>query len=250
MRLRLRFIFSVLIYTIPFVVYSQEVKQTTLNEAPLPLVALDTTHLPVSIPNKAISQPWNRTAIISDYVTNFLGSTVSSTELGWTGSTTGCIGGSISQLAQNRTMQRINYYRRLVGLSDNTTLDPSRNAAVQEAALMMLANNNLSHTPPLSWLCYTALGATGAGSSNIAIGSFASTATKLYMDDPGLGNEIVGHRRWLLYSRAASFGLGSTLNSDAMWVFNTFVNPPSCHLCGISTGRLCAPPPHSRALVV
>ncbi|OIN59465.1 CAP domain-containing protein [Arsenicibacter rosenii] len=208
----------------PLTANAQVVNEPILNEAPKPANPLDTSLFSVPF-NKAVSQPWNRTAIITDYIQNFVGSSVSVSELGWTGSVSGCVAGSISALAQNRVIQRINYYRRLVGLPDNMTLDPSRNAATQEAALMMLANNSLSHSPPTSWLCYTATGAAGAGSSNIAIGSFAANAIKLYMDDPGSGNEPAGHRRWILYSRANSFGTGSTNNSDALWVFNAFSTP-------------------------
>lgn len=211
---------------VPLTANAQVVNEPILNEAPRPAIPLDTSRIVVPV-NKAVSQPWNRTAIITDYIQNFVGSSVSVSELGWTGSVSGCVAGSISALAQNRVIQRINYYRRLVGLPDNITLDPSRNAATQEAALMMRANNSLSHSPPTSWTCYTAAGALGAGSSNLAIGSFASNAIKLYMDDPGTGNEPVGHRRWILYSRATSFGTGSTTNSDALWVFNTFSAPAS-----------------------
>lgn len=214
------------LHVIPLIVKAQVVYEPRLNEAPKPANPLDTSYF--SIPfNKAISQPWNRTAIIADYFQNYVGSSVSLAELAWTGSTTGCIAGSISTLAQNRTIQRINYYRRLVGLSDNMTLDPSRNAAAQEAALMMLANNDLNHDPPTTWLCYTVLGNLGAANSNLALGAFASNAIKLYMDDPGAGNIVAGHRRWILNSRASSFGVGATSNSDALWVFNPFITPSS-----------------------
>ena len=211
---------------------AQQMPADTLNEAPQrPFPVADSVGLPGSGPNKALSEPWNRTAIVADYYQNYLGSAVSNAQLGWTGSVTACIPGSISQLAQDRTLQRINYYRRLVGLPDNTTFDAGRNAATQATALMMVANNALSHAPPASWLCYTALGATGAGSSNLGLGSHSSQAVKQYIDDGGAGNTAVGHRRWILYSRAGSFGHGNVVGStygfaDALWVFNTPVTPP------------------------
>ena len=40
-------------------------------------------------------------------------------------------------------------------------------AAAQASALMQAANDSLSHTPPTSWKCYTALGATGSATSNL-----------------------------------------------------------------------------------
>ncbi len=219
-------LFSLILYLLSGMAQAQVRQEPVLNEAPKPANPLDTSFIRIPV-NKVVSQPWNRTAIITDYYQNFIGSAVTLAELAWTGSVSGCVAGSISTLSQNRVIQRINYYRRLVGLSDNMTLDPSRNAATREAALMMLANNSLSHNPPASWLCYTALGATGAASSNIAIGSFSSNAIKLYMDDPGSGNVPVGHRRWILNSRANSFGTGATSNSDVLWVFNSFSTPAS-----------------------
>ena len=181
--------------------------------------------IPVAPASKA--SVCNRAAIIADYTANFLGSAVTTTELGWTGAVTGCVSGSISALAQSRTLQRINYYRRLVGVTDNTTFDPSRNTATQDAALMMKANNALSHTPPNTWLCYTAAGNTGAANSNIAYGSHSAQTVKQFIDDGGAGNTAVGHRRWLFYPRQRSFGHGSTDNTDVIWVFNSFVSPPS-----------------------
>ncbi len=195
-----------------------------LNE-PLRRTDLPTGPIPVAPPNKATL--CNRAAIIADYTTNFLGSAVTTTELGWTGSVAGCVSGSISALAQSRTLQRINYYRRLAGVTDNTTFDPSRNTATQDAALMMKANNALSHTPPNTWLCYTAAGYSGADNSNIASGSHSAQSVKQFMDDAGSGNTAVGHRRWLLYTRQGSFGHGSTDITDIIWVFNPFVSPPS-----------------------
>jgi len=164
----------------------------------------------------------NRTAIINDYNTNFLGSALTTTEQNWTGSVAGCVAGTVSALTQTRVLQRINYYRRLVGVSDNTTHDNTRNVQTQQAALMMKANNALSHTPPNTWICYTADGYEGANKSNLALGAFGTGAIKLYVDDPGIGNYAAGHRRWILYSRSLTFGHGSTDNSNALWIFNTF----------------------------
>jgi GEVED domain/Cysteine-rich secretory protein family len=195
-----------------------------LNE-PLRQTDLPTKSIPIVSANKITAN--NRAAIIADYTTNFLGAAVSNTELGWTGAVSGCVSGSISALAQSRTLQRINYYRRLVGVTDNTTFDPSRNVATQNAALMMKANNALDHFPPNTWVCYTAAGYTGAGNSNIASGSHSAQAIKQFIDDGGSNNTAVGHRRWLLYARQSSFGHGSTDNTDIIWVFNTTVTPAS-----------------------
>jgi hypothetical protein len=168
----------------------------------------------------------NREAIVDDYTINFLGSSVTSAELGWTGNADSCDAGNISALAQQRTLDRINYYRRLCGVPDIITFDPVSDSLCREAALMMKANNKLSHTPDTSFSCYTQGGDNAAGSSNLALGAHSSGAIALYMRDPGAGNTAAGHRRWILYPRASVFGHGSTDRSSALWVFGNRVTRP------------------------
>src|SRR5436190_21621393 len=84
-----------------------------------------------------------RDSVALDYNTNYLGSALSSPA--WTGSTSTCTSGSVSQATNAAIMQRINYFRRLVGLNDNCTLDASKFSQEQETALMMKANYSISH---------------------------------------------------------------------------------------------------------
>ncbi len=165
-----------------------------------------------------------RERILNEYTTNYLGSAV--TTLGWTGNNTGCVAGTVAADAHSKTLQRIKYFRRMAKLPDDITFDATKNAQCQEAALMMSANSALSHTPPTSWLCYTADGATAAGSSNLALGSHSSGAITLFMQDPGSSNTACGHRRWLLYSKSKVMGHGSTSNSSAVWVTGNSGNTP------------------------
>jgi hypothetical protein len=164
-----------------------------------------------------------RERIIAEYNINYLGSAV--TDCGWTGNTTNCEAGTTSVDALNKTLQRINYFRKMVGLNYDITFDATKNAKCQEAALMMSANNSLSHTPPTTWSCYTADGATAAGSSNLSLGGHSSGAITMYMSDYGTSNYFVGHRRWILYSKAKVFGSGSTSGANALWVFGNSGNP-------------------------
>lgn len=169
-----------------------------------------------------------RATMVNDYNTDYLGSAVSDTELAWTGSTSTCTPGTVSALAQTRTLTRINYFRQLTGLPGNVTYDAALNAKCQEAALMMSANNQLNHFPPTSWLCYTADGSLAASKSNLYMGTpgfgyHSSKAVTGWLDDDGTSNTACGHRRWILYTKADEFGHGSTLNSSALWVVNTLV---------------------------
>lgn len=207
------------------------VQAQELNEAPQmtnqsPFNGFGTTQ-PTIIP--VVANNCNRTTIVNNYIANFVGSECSLATLSWTGSTANCQAGTVSAASQTLTFQRINYYRNLVGLG-NVTFDNTYNTQTQAATLMMSASNLLSHcigTPdPCSGLtCYTTTGSIGAQNSNLALGAYASSAIKLYIDDPGGGNIYAGHRRWILYSRALSFGHGCNNNTDALWVFGTIATP-------------------------
>jgi uncharacterized protein YkwD len=164
-----------------------------------------------------------RQAVLDDYNNLYLTSSVS--DCGWTGTTSSCTAGTMSADAIAKTLQRINYFRKEVGLNTDITFDAAKNAKCQEAALMMDANNDLNHYPPSTWTCYTADGATAAGNSNLALGSHSSSAISLYMQDPGSGNTACGHRRWILYSRSKIMGIGSTSSANSLWVLGNSGNP-------------------------
>ncbi len=150
-----------------------------------------------------------------DYIDNYLGSAVSDPL--WTGNKVGCLSGTISNSAQLKVIQRVNYFRRLVGLSDNITLNSSQNQSCQEAALYMLANETLTHYPATTGICYSSGAYAAANSGNIAISwgysvdkaNHTVNAVSGYMEDPGTGNEGTGHRAWILYPKLSAMGSGS-----------------------------------------
>lgn len=137
---------------------------------------------------------------------------------GWTGSVAGCNPGATSQAYTDATLSAVNFFRAMTGLPADITLNPVKNAGAQAAALMMTANNSLSHTPPVTWNCYTPTGADAAGRSNLALGAGGARAIRLYIQDAGTNNYPVGHRRWILYPRIVEMGTGSTANANALWV--------------------------------
>jgi hypothetical protein len=105
----------------------------------------------------------------------------------------------------------------------------SYNQKAQQAALMMSANNALSHNPPASWKCYTDQGREAAGNSNLALGAYGLDALRLYMQDPGTGNSAVGHRRWILYPQTQNMGTGDIpgnggdREANDLWVFDSHI---------------------------
>jgi len=172
----------------------------------------------------AVTSTCPRAIMVNNYYNKYLTSTVSDSELVWTGDTATCNAGTISTLAKKRTVARINYFRELVGLPDTmsyASFVDSLNAMCQKAALIMNANNQLSHFPPTTWKCYTDSGHTAARWSNLALGktTHSSNAVSEWMDDAGNNNYFTGHRRWIIFSRSQGpYGMGSTIQSSALWV--------------------------------
>ena len=180
-----------------------------------------------------------------DYKMNYLGSEVSDEELGWTGKKESCDAGSVSELAHQRLVQRLNYVRRLAGLPDQCELRTEFNKLCQEAALIMHANNNLSHYPPKDWKCYSDNGAKGAGNSNISWGTSSYHSTNALMgqvSDDG-SNYQVGHRRWILYPYRKVYGHGSTKNTMVLWSLGgTDCSYPDSSTNIYKTKPVCWPP--------
>ncbi|MCU0443231.1 MAG: CAP domain-containing protein [Bacteroidia bacterium] len=155
-----------------------------------------------------------------DYETMFIGTVVPN--FSWNGNTATCDAGTLNQEVLNKALTRLHYFRKAAGLSTNNILFiDSLNAKSQQAALMMKANNALSHFPPTSWSCYTQAGADAARNGNIAFGASDVNNIDLWIEDEGNNNTEVGHRRWMLYSRASDFGFGCTNNTATLWVINS-----------------------------
>ena len=149
-----------------------------------------------------------------------------STPVVWTGNTSGCVAGTINQAATDATLATINFFRNMSGVND-VVLDEAYSRKAQQAALMMQAQNALSHTPTQPWACYSAEGVEAAGRSNFALGATAPRAIKAYVEDSGGGNTAAGRRRWIQYPFMDRMGSVSTSGANALWVFTPFFNQRS-----------------------
>ncbi|HEX72363.1 MAG TPA: hypothetical protein ENN65_03505, partial [Candidatus Hydrogenedentes bacterium] len=149
-----------------------------------------------------------------------------SIDSGWTGNHAACGAGTTTEAFRASVLQRINYFRSMAGIPPLLGLDDTYNAKAQAAALMMSVNRKLSHSPDSSWTCYTEDGREGAGSSNLYLGVYGTSAISGYIRDPGNGNYFVGHRRWILYPPTQMMGTGDIPSRDgypaanALWVFD------------------------------
>jgi hypothetical protein len=135
----------------------------------------------------------------------------------WTGAVASCTAGDMTTAARDNALRLVNLYRWLADLPA-VTLDPVRNQKDQACALMMRANNMLSHEPPTTWTCYSPEGAEAAGDSNISSGQ-AVSSVDLYMIDPG-NDTTIGHRRWILSNSLGPIGVGGTDRSSCMWTLS------------------------------
>ena len=144
----------------------------------------------------------------------------------WDGNVAAGNAGSLGASYLAAIAARVNAYRWMAGLPGGVTLDSTENAEAQLAALMMAANNQLSHSPPPSWLDYSAAGADAAAHSDLTLGASGTNAIDLYMTDAGAGNTFVGHRRWVLYPSTRTMGVGDIPGqSNALYVVQPQLAP-------------------------
>ena len=144
----------------------------------------------------------------------------------WNGNVATGSAGALGASYLAAIVARVNDYRWMAGLPGGVTLDSTENAEGQLAALMMAANEQLSHSPPSTWLDYSAAGADAAAHSDLTLGSSGTNAIDLYMTDPGAGNTFVGHRRWLLYPSTRTMGIGDIPGqSNALYVVQPQLAP-------------------------
>lgn len=159
-------------------------------------------------------------AAISLYNTYYSPSKTSSNAPTWNGNITTCTAGITAQETRNKILMRIHYFRKASGLNNVLTENTSKSSLAMEAALIMHANNKLSHTPSNDWKCFSEDGKTGAGASLLATVNNAE-AIDLYIKDPGSNNGAVGHRRWLCYSKLQEIGIGNTSSFNAIYVLGS-----------------------------
>ena len=167
----------------------------------------------------AHAQSRSREEVLEDYRINYLGSATQ--EIGWTGDTEGCQPGDIPQTLREKSVARWMYYRRQAGYARPLVLDDTLSQKAQAAALVMKANNTLTHTVTPRMKCYSK-DAKEAAFGNISWSSdtFYGVAVRMidgFMRDEGDNNKKVGHRIWLLHPHIEKVAIGSTDISGIAW---------------------------------
>ncbi len=128
----------------------------------------------------------------------------------WTAGPTECDPGTLSRGGINDAVARINMYLWLVGLGPAVD-DPQRNETNRWCAVVASWNPPGTvpnpHSPPPTAKCYTAQGASGAGSSNLSWGVGVAQAITQFMIDNG-NFTTFGHRRWIMSAGMGITGIG------------------------------------------
>jgi hypothetical protein len=120
-----------------------------------------------------------------------------------------CKQGDLDAEGRARVLKVLNMYRYIASLPEVTT-DDALDKKAQRCAELMGANNDISHTPPKDWKCWTQDGADAAKDSNLSTAP-AILAVDRYMVDEGPVNKpTMGHRRWMLGKELGPVGIGST----------------------------------------
>ena len=139
----------------------------------------------------------------------------------WNGDVATCRAGTVSNAFTTGTLEAINWFRSMAGL-ENVVEDPDLSANAQRAALMMQAQNSLSHSPDQSWNCYSPDGAMAAATSNLTLGINGVSGVLGQIQDPGASNLALGHRRWLLFPELETVGVGNTSRASSVQVVSDF----------------------------
>lgn len=194
-----------------------------------PTAPTDVSGLPKGIGIRSVTGGFSVNASSREQVRSFYNAVYLSSDgvpMQTTSDVSTCTPGTNSTAYKEAVLRRINWFRAFAGLPATVTLNAANSAKDQEAAVIMSVNNALSHFPDNSWSCFTANGANAASNSNIAIGNAGADAITAYIWDFGANNNIVGHRRWLLYPQTQVMGTGDVpmtngfKSANATWVFD------------------------------
>ena len=176
-----------------------------------------------------------RQTVIDNYQNKYLTSNFTDAELNWTGNPADCTVGTMSESVRAKHLQKINYYRELVGGLNPITLEDEKNSKAMAAVLMYEAENNYGHcggvngAPCDTWSCTSADAIEAASKSNIAFSSpnwDLGGPIDVYMRDDGDFNESVAHRRWILHSRAQEMGIATSTRYNTMYVIENLAATP------------------------
>lgn len=151
--------------------------------------------------------------------------------INWNGQKQKCLCGQISNDIYKKAEDRINFFRVASGLN-KVKINPKFNLDAQNAALLVNANNELTHYAKMGMKCFSKSAENGCLKSCLGFTDFKNfPGTGFitgFIQDYGDDNYFVGHRKWILYTKLVEFGYGATNRSEAiLTVDGVSNNPPS-----------------------
>ena len=139
-----------------------------------------------------------------------------------------CYQGVLKDARKKETLDYVNHVRSLHNLP-SVSYDFDSDLQTQKAALMGLANGEITHTPQPSSKCYSNDGADGCLSSNLGIIGHSAYYPTNTDEDLIAGfmkeknSESIGHRRWILFPflKYISYGRVIGKNEDVGFFITT-----------------------------
>jgi hypothetical protein len=145
--------------------------------------------------------------------------------MNFTGDVSKGIAGDTSQAYKDNVALRINIFRRMAGLQPIVLNNATYNAKDQQAAMMMSANNDITHNPPTTWKFYSADGAEACANSLLSIEESGPAAIVGYMYDWGPLNGSAGHRNLgILLPATTLMGTGDVPSAGSYFAANAIWN--------------------------
>tara|TARA_B100001287_G_scaffold1325_2_gene1018 strand:+ start:852 stop:3308 length:2457 start_codon:yes stop_codon:yes gene_type:complete len=141
-----------------------------------------------------------------------------------------CQLGNLSESYYTKFLDRLKFFRRMVGINDKVCFKDEYNKQAVAAALIMNSNDVLTHHPNSTMSCYSDEGQKGASTGNLYLGAWSSNCIDGYIEDGGKNNTSVGHRRWIFNPFNTHFGTGSSIAKKQVssggldWDYNTGSN--------------------------
>jgi roadblock/LC7 domain-containing protein len=164
--------------------------------------------------SKTLDAQWRR-IVENDFKVNYYGSRINARgknekgipEYSWNGNIDSCLAGKMPENIVLRVEQRINYFRRMAGVTEDVLLSTQDNEYCQYAAMMCEANKTMSHEPNDGWRCFIPAGADALKNSILSKDGNPGIAVTAAM---GQNHASAGNRRWLLFPKAQYMGIGTT----------------------------------------
>lgn len=171
---------------------------------------------------KNLDELW-KNMVRKDFVKNYFGSKINPKgkketgipEYAWNGFADSCKEGSMPDEVALRVEQRVNYFRRMAGLTEMSQITRQDNELCMLAVMMCESNKTMSHDPSDGWRCYVPAGADALKNSLLIRESNPAIAITAAM---GHDHPTAGNRRWLLYPYSLYMGIGTSKTFSAIRV--------------------------------